>query len=141
MSWVTKARDRAHKQKTTQSQARFAHNEPAILLFPEMRLSAAVVSTVRIKYTLLYYGIDIGKYHILLKQRRVAGETGLMKALRGEERTPSRTSVWVVFALKQFIKTGLVEVFVENLTAFEACHALSGCEQEKWGREQSLCSW
>lgn len=48
-----------------------------------MRSSAAVVSTVRIKYTLLYYGIDIGKYHILLKQRRVAGETGLMKALRG----------------------------------------------------------
>lgn len=40
-----------------------------------------MVSTVRIKYTLLYYGIDICKYHIPLKQRRVVGETGLVKAL------------------------------------------------------------
>lgn len=107
-----------------------------------MRLSAAVVSTVRIKYTLLYYGINIGKYHILLKQRRVAGETGLMKAwcVGGDERTPSRTSVWVVFALKQFIKTGLADVFTGNLTAFEACHALSRREQGKKGREQILPS-
>lgn len=65
-----------------------------------MRLSVAAVSAVRIKYTLLYYGIDIGRYHTLLEQRRVAGETGLVKAWGRDERTPSRTSVCVVFALK-----------------------------------------
>lgn len=92
------------------------------------------MSTVSIQRTLLYYGTDICKYHILLKQRRVAGETGLLKAL-GRKRKDSR--VCVVLALKQSITTGLAGGFMGNLAAFEACHVLSGYDQGKWEREQT----
>lgn len=99
-----------------------------------MRLSAAsAASTVRIEFTLLYYGVDICKYHILLKQRRVVGATGLMRALGRKKGSESSFCLCCCFALKQF-KTGLAEVCGGWLTAFEACHVLSGHERGKCRR-------
>jgi hypothetical protein len=90
MSWVTKARGPGSQTKDYTKPGPTHSEWSSHSAFPEMRQRDLLPWWARSESSalLLYYGIDICKYHSLWKARRVRREVGLRKeSFREKERT------------------------------------------------------